>query len=522
MFRNQSASVSSSISDPLLGDLGSETPKDDTLAAITEENSSSNKDNDNKEEDREDKPKKPGHGRLGHEAYINAKIVNYPHPTLKAKDACPIEGCTGKLYELKPSVFVSLSGNPLVSVIKHVADRLRCSSCLSIFSACHCAGLRKCDEALVTSLAIQKYGAGMPFYRQEALQKMQDIPLPASSQYKFIVDFLYPPLSAVFNVLKDFAANGSLFHFDDTHVKILEIIKENETKRLQEEGRNLGKKGKRTGMFATGILSYVDEKICVLFLIGKKHSGENLKDILSKRTTKDSFIGMSDAHAVNTIISVTSSPDKDLGIWGRCLAHARQKFYDLLEDFKEECTRILFFIHLVYQNDEHTTKEKMSFAQRLTYHQQKSLPLMLMLKKYLDQLIEEKKVEPNSNLGRAINYTLKNWSGLTQFLKVKGAPLDNNIIERILKLFILNRKNAYFYKTERGAEVASCIMSMIATCKENGINPFYYFIALQKYEKFVLKNPFKWLPWNYEKTLEETLRLLDPIKCTSMPEALAA
>ena len=27
----------------------------------------------------------------------------------------------------------------------------------------------------------------------------------------------------------------------------------------------------------------------------------------------------------------------------------------------------------------------------------------------------------------------KNWSGLTLFLRVEGAPLDNNIVERALK-----------------------------------------------------------------------------------------
>jgi hypothetical protein len=36
---------------------------------------------------------------------------------------------------------------------------------------------------------------------------------------------------------------------------------------------------------------------------------------------------------------------------------------------------------------------------------------------------------------------------LTLFLEQPGVPLDNNIIERSLKLAIRNRKNSLFYKT---------------------------------------------------------------------------
>ena len=40
---------------------------------------------------------------------------------------------------------------------------------------------------------------------------------------------------------------------------------------------------------------------------------------------------------------------------------------------------------------------------------------------------DTKHVEPNSALGQAMNYMLKRWEPLTQFLREPGAPLDNNI-----------------------------------------------------------------------------------------------
>jgi hypothetical protein len=75
----------------------------------------------------------------------------------------------------------------------------------------------------------------------------------------------------------------------------------------------------------------------------------------------------------------------------------------------------------------------------------------------------KKKVEPNSSLGQAITYMLNHWENLTMFLKEPGAPLDNNIVERALKMAILHRKNAYFFRTQFGAAIADLFMSIIVS-----------------------------------------------------------
>lgn len=45
-----------------------------------------------------------------------------------------------------------------------------------------------------------------------------------------------------------------------------------------------------------------------------------------------------------------------------------------------------------------------------------------------------KRVEPNSGRGKAYDYMLKRWDKFTLFLRQPGAPLDNNICERALKM----------------------------------------------------------------------------------------
>lgn len=39
-----------------------------------------------------------------------------------------------------------------------------------------------------------------------------------------------------------------------------------------------------------------------------------------------------------------------------------------------------------------------------------------------------------------MRYMLKHWNELTQFLRIAGAPLDNNIVERALKIPIRGRR----------------------------------------------------------------------------------
>ena len=89
---------------------------------------------------------------------------------------------------------------------------------------------------------------------------------------------------------------------------------------------------------------------------------------------------------------------------------------------------------------------------------------MAQLKHWLDAQFEERTVEPNSSLGKALHYLLTHWQTLTRFLEVPGAPLENNTAERALKLAIRQRKNSLFYKTDYSAYIASMLTSLIATC----------------------------------------------------------
>ena len=118
-------------------------------------------------------------------------------------------------------------------------------------------------------------------------------------------------------------------------------------------------------------------------------------------------------------------------------------------------------------------------------------------------------MEPNSALGKAISYLLRHWEKLTLFLRVAGAPLDNNVCERALKKAIRHRRNSLFYKTPHGAHVGDMFMSLIATCELCAANPFDYLTELDRHAARAASNPAAWMPWNYRGTLAGLASLPD-------------
>jgi hypothetical protein len=204
-------------------------------------------------------------------------------------------------------------------------------------------------------------------------------------------------------------------------------------------------------------------------------------------------------------------------IVGNCLSHARRGFVDVIEQFPDECHRVLLDIREVYRVDAKAKKEGLSKDGRLRLHQTESGPIMNSLKGWCEAQFNDKKVEENSGLGKAINYMLSRWEKLTLFLRRAGAPIDNNVCERVIKLAILHRKNSYFYKTMRGAAVGDLFMSVLHSCQLNGVNPFDYLVAVLKHIDKAQEKPTEWLPWNYKDALAVVASGLTASKTSEEP-----
>jgi transposase len=387
----------------------------------------------------------PGHGRTSADAYTGAQQVDVSHQELKHGDRCP-ECEKGNVYGQKePKVLVRIVGQAPLAATVYSLERLRCGACGQVFTAEEPEGVgpEKYDETASAMIAQLKYGSGTPFYRLQQLERHLGIPLPATTQWEIVEEAAEVIKPARDELLRQ-AAQGEVLHNDDTGMRVL---------RLAREAGD-----QRTGVFTSGIVATMQGRQIALYFTGPKHAGENLADVLKRRAAElPPLIQMSDALSRN-----------------------------------------------VYGYDAEARKRGLSPEERLRFHQEHSQLLMDKLHAWLEAQFAERKTEPNSGLGKAINYLLRHWKGLTLFLREARAPLDNNLVERALKRAVLHRKNALFYRTLNGAQVGDLFMSLIHTAELCGANSFDYLTELQRHARELTANPAEWMPWNYREILSRS------------------
>jgi transposase len=449
------------------------------------------------------KKKKKGHGRNGREDYPGGKKTRIDHESLKHGDLCPC--CKrGRVYEVgNPGIFIFFKGQAPILAELFEQEKLRCNGCGEVFTAKLPEGIgeEKYDPTAGSMLSLMRYGSGFPLYRFQKLEGNLGIPFPVATQWEILAK-VAARIGPVFWELIRLAAQGQVLYIDDTVMRILEISKEIAQRKLlpkpvEEEGDEdeAGKEKERTGIFTSAVVSEAGDHRIALFFTGTKHAGENLAGVLAQRE-KDLAppIKMSDGLDRNT--------PKDVPVVdSNCLTHGRRNFVKIVEDFPPECRFVIECVKGVYEIEAEAKERGHSPEERLRLHQEKSGPIMEALDAWLEWKIEGKVIEPNSSLGQAIKYMRKRWARLTLFLRIAGAPIDNNLAERILKMAIIHRKNSYFYKTPNGARVGDLLMSVINTCRLEGVNAFEYLTDLQRHADRVRASPAEWLPWNYKSTL---------------------
>lgn len=439
----------------------------------------------------EQKPWPTNHGRMGHDAYTGAEEITVSSG-LKSGEPCPNKDCNGKLKLAEPLVVVKITGGDMAKATKYKFENFRCNVCEEYFSAEVPKHLckDKYDAKFKSQLCVYKHVLGVPNYRLQEYQKFTGVPLPDSTQYEKMEDVANDAQSA-YKHMEQLAADASLQHADDTGVTIKSLIK----KPNKDKKDNVIE---RTGMYTTGIVAYNNGHAIHLFYSGRNHAGDNMLALLSKRDPKlPAPMYMCDALSSNM-------PEALKAIIINCLVHGRRNFVDIEKYFPTECYLVINIIAEVYKHDAIAREQNLSDCSRLKYHQQHSKQHMDKLYAWLNKQFDDKLVEHNGYLGKACKYMLKHWDKLTQFLKIPGAPLDNNIVERTLKMPIRMRKNSLFYATEHGACIGGILQTIIHTCIAAKQNPVAYLTALQEHKLAVKANPGAWMPWNYLANFAKT------------------
>lgn len=433
------------------------------------------------------------HGRYGAKEYTGCPEVFVPFEDEVLKTGfcpdCAEHNTQSRIYPEAPMVLVCLEGSPLVSGKRYEVQRARCNVCAKRYTAnltsiSVVSSPKIYAPSCATTIAINHYYAGLPFKRLEMLQAAQGVPLPDATQYDLMNSFYKRVILPVFTTLEKTSSEGDGFYFDDTTARVLELMQDQKI------------------THATAIVSLYESHPVYLFYTNNQVAGRQMNALLRARESEKSFFTMSDASPSNFSEGVSESL---ISRWilCLCLAHGRRKFFDLIGDTDEDSQFVVSQISEVYHNERSSRALNHTDEERLAYHQKYSQPIMDALRIWLNNLFLYKKVEPNSELGKAITYVLKRWYWLTQFLRVLGAPLDNNLCERAIKILIRYRKSSLFYKTLYGASIGDAMMSVIHTAAQSSVNVFDYLNALQANEEAVNRSAEHWLPWNYQETLKQ-------------------
>lgn len=419
-----------------------------------------------------------------------AKVEHHKLEGVKKGDPCP-ECPKGKLSKHEPATLLRVTGNASLEAVKHIVEKLQCTLCDYVISAPIPEEVLKDGDAKQqygysarSVMAIHKHFSGIPYYHQGTLNDLFGWSVTASSifdQCEYVANDSNP----IFRALKHQAGNADVIYIDDTGNRILDS-KPQELPKRNGSGTQL-----RSGIYTSGLIAITKTgKKIHLYNTNLGHAGEFLDEILRLRDSSlPPPIIMSDALSRN-IPTVTANATIAL-----CNSHGRRLFHEVEDNYPQQVKTILDLYGKIWMYNTKSTTLMHSHEERLAYHQENSLPLMAAIKIECDSYLESTSVEEHGGLGKACKYFLKHYDGLTQFCKVAGAPVDNNLMEEGLKIKIRSRKTSHFYKTQVGADVANILTSIIATAYRNDINPFYYLNSLQRNSELVKADPASWLPW---------------------------
>ena len=424
---------------------------------------------------------------------VKPEVVFHSLKDSKKGDNCP-ECLVGKVYKVPPGNLLRIIGQSPFKPEQHVMEKLRCNTCGAYFTA------PLPEEVLADGnetqmygysarslMAIYKYFAGLPFYRQGSIQQLLGVKITASSNLNQ-VEYVCNDIRPVYRYLFGLAGDAAHYFLDDTTNRILD------QKPIEKKIRNSNKTRMRKGVYTSGVIATTkDDRNIVLFETNIGHAGEFIDSILLNRASSSPTpIIMSDALTSNRPTATTV-------IMSLCNSHARRQFVDVISHFPAEVEHILARYGEIWSHDHKAAELALAPAQRLAYHQQHSLPVMEEIKDWGETHLNNKTIERNSGLGKAIRYFNKHYESLARFCTVEGVQLDNNEIERQLKIVVRDRKNAMFHKTLNGATIGDVITSMIATAARAGVNVFEYFTTLQQNKEKVKVNPENYQPWNYRE-----------------------
>ena len=376
-------------------------------------------------------------------------------------------------------------------VIETVREKFTCRDCEKISqppAPFHATPRGFIGPQLLATILFDKFGMHIPLNRQSARFKCEEIDLPLSTLADQVGHgtFAVMPL---FHLIERHVLAAERLHGDDTTIRIL-------AKSKCTTGR---------------IWTYVrDDRPfagpappAAVYYASSDRRGEHPQKHLA------AFAGILQADCYNGFEPLFDPLKKVLPITPSfCLAHARRGFFELADIEKNaregqkgkpispialEAVRRLDALFEIER-----AINGRSADERRAVRQEKSKPLLDDMHTWL--LRERETLSRSAEVLRPINYMLKRWADFARFLDDGRICLSNNAAERALRGIALGRRNWTFAGSQRGADRAAVMLTMITTCRLNDVDPKAWLAdVLARIADLPASRLHELLPWEWKR-----------------------
>lgn len=328
---------------------------------------------------------------------------------------------------------------------------------------------------------VHKYVDGTPLYRLALAFERAGVPVSRGALGHWVIGSSEKHLVRIYDALKQRLLSQAVIHGDETTVQVLK----EEDRKATDESYIWTYRSGQDSEEPIVLLEYQPGR-------GQVHPQAFLGDYRG--------ILMSDGYqAWRTLKGATH-----VG----CMAHARRRFVNAFKAGKKQSgppAQALKLFDQLYRIERQMRDEKPDDGETQAdymrrFRQKHSVPVLNALKEWLDKMAP--KVVPDTKLGDAISYTLNQWEYLTRFTEDGRMPIDNNLLERDIRVFATGRKSWLFCDTVDGAKASAVVYSLMLTCRACGVEPFawlrHVFTELPQRPDSADINDL--LPFNFAKT----------------------
>jgi transposase len=164
----------------------------------------------------------------------------------------------------------------------------------------------------------------------------------------------------------------------------------------------------------------------------------------------------------------------------------------------KQANYVLDEMQLLYALEQQMREQKLSWEKRTEERKKHARPDLDRLEKWLTE--NQYRYRPQSPMGKAIDYTLPRWTGLSAYELHGQIEIDNNLIENAVRPLTVGRKAFLFAGSHQAAEMAAGIYSFMASCKKNKINEFEWLKdVLERIQSHKQKDLYPLLPSNWQQ-----------------------